>query len=245
MTLAIRGDRASSLSLQLGPRTWLLAIASGFGRVDGLATESALLARLRAECERRSRSARFRRAIDHPAGAATAMLSVLTRVNCDLYTCTASHDDYVTAAASLTAVLVVQGRAYAIQAGSTAAYLAHEEQIVALSEDDAFDERFGALLFRALGAGGPLDVTISSATLAPGDAIVLLGRRAQGDAERRALLAQLDASELGDHVLVARFEHDESPEPRMARPAPRLNAAAVIGRIAATITFLLAVVSSR
>ena len=243
MTLAIRGDRASCLSLQLGPHTWLLAVASGFGHLAGIATESALLARLRAECERRSRSPRFRRAIDHPGGAATAMLAVLTRVNGDLYASTASHEDYVTAAASLTAVLVVHGRAYAIQAGSTAAYLAHQGEVVALSEDDVFDERSGSLLFRALGVGPALDVTISSAALAPGDAIVLLGRRARGDAERRALLGQLEASDPGEHVLVARFERDD-----VAAREPEIGGAIgvvpALARAAAAIAFLVAMVCS-
>lgn len=242
MTLAIRGDRASSLSIQLGPHTWLLAMASGFGHVGGAATEAALLARLRAECERRARGARFRRAIDHPAGAATAMLAVLSRVNCDLYASTASHDDYVTAAASLTAVLVVHGRAFAIQAGSTAAYLAHDDDVVALSEDDVFDDR-GSLLYRALGLGSALDVTISSATLAPNDAILLLGRRVRDGAERRALLAQLEAPDPGDHVLVARFERDDPPLVQR-RDAPRLELAPIV-RVAAALAFLIAAVCSR
>ena len=244
MTLAIRGDRASCLSVQLGPRTWLLAVASGFGRVDGLATETALLGRLRAECARRARSPRFRRAIDHPAGAATAMIAVLTRVNGDLYACTASHDDYVTAAASLTCVLVVHGRAYAIQAGSTAAYLAHGGDVVALSEDDVFDDRPGSLLYRALGVGPALDVTISSAPLAPGDAIVLLGTRARGDAERRALVDQLEASEPGEHVLVARFERDDAGavEPPGAEAA---GARPALVRFAAAVAFFVAAVFTR
>jgi hypothetical protein len=244
MTLAIRGDRASSLSLQLGQRTWLLAVASGFGRIGGLTTESALLARLRAECERRARSARFRRAIDHPAGAATAMLAVLTRVNCDLYAYTASHEDYVTAAASLTAVLIVHGRVYAIQAGSTAAYLAHEGEIVALSADDVFDERHGSLLFRALGVAPALDVTISSAALAPGDAIILLGRRARDEAERGTLLAQLEAPDPGDHVLIARFEQEETAAPDLSG-ARQTGKRPWFARVMAAVAFAIAAVRGR
>lgn len=240
MTLAIRGDRASSLSLQLGPHTWLLAIASGFGGVGGVTTESALLARLRIECERRARGARFRRAIDNPAGAATAMLAVLSRVNCDLFAATASHDDYVTAAASLTVVLVVHARAFAIQAGSTAAYLIHDGDVVALSEDDVFDDRPGGVLFRAIGLGPALDVTIASAPLAPNDAILLLGRRVRDAAERSALAEQLDDVEAGDHVLVASFERDD-PLPLQPRVAT-LHLAAPFVRAAAAIAFLIAAV---
>ena len=77
MTLAIRGDRTSCLSLQLGPGTWLLAVARGFGQIGGAPTETALLSRLRLECQRRMRSPRFRRAIDRPQAAATAMLAIM------------------------------------------------------------------------------------------------------------------------------------------------------------------------
>jgi hypothetical protein len=59
MDVAIRGDRASCLSLQLGPRSWLFAVARGFGTVDGAAAAPATLERLRAECERRLRTERL------------------------------------------------------------------------------------------------------------------------------------------------------------------------------------------
>jgi serine/threonine protein phosphatase PrpC len=243
MTLAIRGDRASCLSLQLGPRTWLLAVASGFGSIDGLATEAALLARLRAECERRVRSARFRRAIDRPQAAATAMLALLTRVNGDLYACTASHEDYVTAAASLTAVVIVHGYAYVMHAGATAAYLARDGAIVSLSRDDVFDERRRPLLVRALAVAPVLDVTISSAILAPGDAIVLVGRRLRDEVERRALLGNLDASDPGEHVLIARFEQDDSvPADARGAPARQPVLMPAVARCAAAIAFLAAAV---
>jgi hypothetical protein len=243
MTLAIRGDRASCLSLQLAPRTWLLAVASGFGSIGGLATEAALLARLRAECDRRVRSARFRRAIERPQTAATAMLALLTRVNGDLYASTASHEDYVTAAASLTAVVIVQGYAYAVHAGATAAYLARDGEIVSLTRDDVFDERSRPLLVRALAVAPMLDVTTSSAILAPGDAIVLVGRRLRDAAERHALLGNLGASDPGEHVLVARFEQDDAipSDARGVAARPWLPMPA-IARFAAAIAFLTAAV---
>ena len=245
MTLAIRGDRTSCLSLQLAPRTWLLAIARGFGSVAGVATEAALLARLRTECERRIRSPRFRSAIDRPAAAATAMHGVLARVNADLYACTASHEDYVTAAASLTSVVIVHGHAYVMHAGSTAAYLAREGEIVPLFRDDVFEERRGTLLVRAFAVAPVLDVTISSAMLAPGDAIVLLGRRLRGDAERRAVLANLEAGDPGERVLIARFEQDDvaAAEAFVAEPPRRLGRA--LARFAAAIAFVVALVSGR
>jgi hypothetical protein len=209
MTLAIRGDRTSCLSLQLGSGTWLLAVARGFGQMGGLPIESALLARLRTECQGRMRSPLFRRAIARPQAAATAMLAVLARVNGALYANTANHDDYVTAAASLTAVIVVQGFAYVIHAGATAAYLARGGAIAPLCNDDVMEERPIPVLARAFAAAPVLDVSISNVSLIPGDAIVLLGRRIAGASERQTLLERLEASDPGEQILVARFEDDE------------------------------------
>jgi hypothetical protein len=244
MTLAIRGDRASCLSLQLGSGTWLLAVARGFGQVGGAPTESALLARLRTECQRRMRSPRFRRAIDRPQAAATALLAILARVNGALYASTASHDDYVTAAASLTAVLVVQRVAYVIHAGATAAYLARGGDVVALCEDDAMDDRPVAVLARAFAIAPVLDVVVTNARLIGGDAIVLLGRRIAGENDRRALLDRLEAAEPGEQILVARFEDDavaafEAPRAAVALPAPILR---ILVSVAAAIVFIAAAV---
>ena len=243
MTLAIRGDRTSCLSLQLGPGTWLLAVARGFGQMGGLPIESALLARLRAECQGRMRSPLFRRAIDRPQAAATAMLAVLGRVNGVLYANTANHDDYVTAAASLTAVIIVQGVAYVIHVGATAAYLARAGAIAPLCDDDVMEERPVPVLIRAFAAAPTLDVGISNVRLIPGDAIVLLGRRITGASERRTLVDRVEASELGEQILVARFEEDAGA----IAPAPSATlCTSKIGRaftgIVAAIGFLAAAV---
>jgi hypothetical protein len=244
MTLAIRGDRTSCLSLQLGPGTWLLAVARGFGQMGGLPIESALLARLRSECQGRMRSPLFRRAIARPQAAATAMLAVLARVNGSLYANTANHDDYVTTAASLTAVIVVQGLAYVIHAGATAAYLARAGAIAPLCNDDVMEERPIPVLARAFAAAPALDVGISNVSLIPGDAIVLLGRRIAGASERQTLLERLEASDLGEQILVARFEDDESaifPASSAAVFVVPTMARMVTG-IAASIGFLAAAV---
>jgi hypothetical protein len=242
MTLAIRGGRAS-LRLQLGPRTWLLAVTRGFGRINGLASEAALLQRLQTECDRHGRYARFRRSMDRPQAAATAIQAILTRVNFDLFTATASHDDYVTAAASLTAVLVVEDRAVVMQAGSTAAYLARNGEVVALCGDDHFDGQGMPLLFRALAIAPALDIAISTATLAQGDAIVLIDRRLRTPADHRALLAQLEAANPGEHFLVARIERDDTPK-SVAPSLPQGRPASYCGfaRLAAALAFLIAVV---
>jgi hypothetical protein len=242
MNVAIRGDRASCLTMQFGPRTWFLAVTRGFGIVDGAPVERALLSRLRTECERRLRSERFRRAIDRPQAAATAVLAVLSRVNSDLYARTAGHDDYVPAAASLTAALIVRGRAYIMHAGGTAAYLAHRGDVVALSGDDTFDDAALPLLARSLGTTATLDLAVSSVTLDEGDVIILVGRRIPGDVDGRGFIAHLESSDLSEHLLVARFEHEDAAEEVVARERGRdpVFYAVAFARIAAAIGFVLA-----
>lgn len=230
--------------MQLGRRTWLLAVTRGFGAIDGVPTERELLARLRAECERRLRNKRFRRAVDRPQAAATALLAALARVNGELFARTAGHDDYVTAASSLTAALIVRGQAYVMHSGGTAAYLAHRGEVVALSGDDTFDDAPLPLLSRALGTTATLDVTVSSVMLDEGDVVVLLGHRVPGDVDRRTLIAHVEAADPVEHVLVARFEHDDAGgDPEIGEPRIRfaVRVGAVV-RIVAAIGLALALV---
>ena len=246
MDVAIRGDRASCLTMQLGPRTWLLAVTRGFGSVAGVPTERALLAELRAECERRLRRERFRRAVDRPPSAATAVLAALARVNSELYARTAGHDDYVTAACSLTAVLIVRGHAFVMHCGATAAYLAHGGDVIALSGDDTFDDAGLPLLSRALGTSTSLDVAVSSVLLDAGDIVILLGRRVPGDVDRRSLIAHVESAEPGDHVLVARFERDDAADDGGYEPRrPNLALVPVIVRAAVGALLVLALVLAR
>jgi hypothetical protein len=242
MDVAIRGDRASCLTMQLAPRTWLFAVARGFGSIDGAPIERALLTRLRAECERRLRSERFRRAIDRPHAAASAMLAALSRVNGEIFARSAAHDDYVTAGSSFTAALVVRGRAYVLHAGATAAYLAHAGDVVALSGDDGFDESGALLLARAFGAAPSLDVAVTSVSLDEGDVIVLLDRRVPGDVDRRALIAHVEAAAPNDHVLVARFERDDALAIDVASTPPPVPLAPAIARLIAAVIFVVLVV---
>ncbi len=205
MDVAIRGDRASCLSLQLGTRSWLFAVARGFGTIDGVAAAPATLARVRGECERRLKAERFRRAIDRPQAAATAVLAVLSRVNDDIFSRSASHDDYVTAGCSLTATLVVRGHAYVIHSGGTAAYLAHRGDVTALTAEDAL-EAATPLLSRALGAAASLDVSVSSVAVDSGDVMILMGHRVRGEVDRRALIAHVEEAGVNEHMLVVRFD---------------------------------------
>jgi serine/threonine protein phosphatase PrpC len=235
--------------MQLGPRTWFFALARGFGGVDGMPVERALLTRLRAECERRMRGERFRRAVDRPHAAATAVLAALARVNGELYVRSAAHDDYVTAAASFTAALIVRGRAYVMHAGGTAAYLAHRGDVVALSGDDLFDDSDMPLLGRTLATTPNLDVAVTSVTLDPGDVIVLVGHRVPGDVDRRALIAHVEATDSKEHVLVVRFESDDATdadedEERVPR-FDRARLASLLARVAAGVAFALALAWAR
>ncbi len=247
MDVAIRGDRASCLTMQLGQRTWLLAVTRGFGAVDGVPTERALLAALRTECERRLRSERFRRAVDRPHAAATAVLAALARVNGELFARTPGHDDYVTAASSLTAALIVRGHAYVMHCGGTAAYLAHRGEVAALSGDDTFEDAALPVLSRAIGTTAALDVSVSSVTLDEGDVVVLLGHRVPGDVDRRALIAHVESADPIEHVLVARFERDDASDDGDAETArPRFTVKIVtVVRVAAAIALTLALVFAR
>lgn len=211
MDVAIRGDRASCLSLQIGPRSWLFAVARGFGTVDGVAAAPATLARLRIECERRLKGERFRRAVDRPQAAATALLGVLARVNGDVYARSAAHEDYVTAACSLTATLVVRGHAYVVHSGGTAAYLAHKGDVSALTAEDVLEGAHSSLLSRALGTAPSLDVSVSSVCVDAGDVMILMGHRVRGDVDRRALITHVEEAGTSEHMLVVRFDDGDRP----------------------------------
>jgi len=216
--VAIRGDRASCLSLQLGPHAWLFAVARGFGTVDGVAAAPATLGRLRSECERRVRGERFRRSIDRPQAAATAMLGVLSRVNGALFTRSAGHDDYVTAGCSLTAALIVRGHAYVIHTGGTAAYLAHKGSVTALTGDDVLDDAAGIVLSRALGTSSALDVAVSSVVVDSGDVMILMGHRVRDPVDRRALIAHVEEAGTNEHMLVVRFDENDRAIDELATP---------------------------
>lgn len=233
--------------MALGPRTWLLAVTRGFGSVDGVPTERALLAQLRAECERRLRRERFRRAVNRPPAAATAVLAALARANAEIHARTPGHDDYVTAACSLTAVLIVRGHAYVMHCGGTAAYLAHGNDVIALSGDDTFEDAGLPVLARALGTSTGLDVAVSSVLLDAGDIVILTSRRLSGSVDRRSLAAHVESADPGDQVLVARFERDDAADDGAANDSRRkaFRVAPVLVRAAVAVLLVLALVLAR
>ncbi len=210
MDVAIRGDRASCLSVRIGPHAWLFAVARGFGSIDGVAAAPAALGRLRAECERRARGERFRRAIARTNTAAAALLGVLARVNGELFARSAGNDDYVPAGCSLTAVLVLHEHLYVMHAGGTAAYLAHRGEVRALTADDLLDDAALPLLGRALGTSAALDIAVTCVDVEPGDVMMLLGHRVRGEVDRRALIAHVERAGPSEHMLVVRFDDGDA-----------------------------------
>lgn len=239
MDVAIRGDRASCLTLQLGAQSWLFAVARGFGTVDGQSAAPSTLSRIRSECERRLKSERFRRAVDRPEAAATALLGVLSRVNGEIFTRSAAHDDYVTVGCSLSAALVVRGRAYVIHTGGTAAYLAHAGDLKWLTGNDALDEGTLPVLSRALGTTNSLDVSVSSVGLASGDVVILLAHRVHGELDRRALIAHVEAAGPSEHVLVVRFDAgDHALEDALFLDAARGNGLTLVRACVAVASFV-------
>ena len=221
MDVAIRGDRAGCLTVQLAPQTWLFAVAAGFGVIDGQACAPATLGRVRAECERRIRNERFRRAIDRPHAASSALLGVLAHVNSDLFVRSAAHADYVTAGCSISAVLTVRDRGYVVHAGGTAAYLVHDGSVRALTVDDTFEDVPKTLLARALGTSANLDVCVSNFALQFGDVVVLVAHRIHGEIDRRSLIAHVEGAAPSEQLLVVRFDDEDRVHRRGRAPSVR------------------------
>lgn len=192
MDVAISGDRGSCLTQDLGPGTYLFAVAHGFGHVEGQPIAPAVLERLREDVQRRSRGDRLRRARARSRDVTKVLGNAFERVNDEVHARTASHEDYVTAGCSLTGVVLVDDRAYLAHVGSTAAYLARDGRVVSLTKPDAFDAAGVSVLTRAVGAAPSLEVGVCSFALSEGDALVL--------------------SAAGEQVLVARYTPPAEPQ---------------------------------
>lgn len=212
MDVAIRGDLASCSTLRLAPATWAFAIARGFGEIDGMPIARAALSRFEAECRRRSRGERRRKRLQHSHTAASALCGTLARVNGALYLRSPGNDDYVPAACSLSAALVVRNRAYVAHAGSTAVYLVHDGSVMALTGQDAFDDAGVSVLSRALGVAPALAFTVSSVALESGDVLALCGH-AIAQMPDADFIESLESSQ--EQVLRVRYEpSDDTPPPR-------------------------------
>jgi serine/threonine protein phosphatase PrpC len=232
MDVAISGDRACCLTQELGPDTYLFAVANGFGTVEGQPIAPAVLARLRGEFERRARGDRLRRAEHRAKGITSSLLSAFARVNEDLHARTASHEDYVTAGCSVTGVLLVQERAYLAHVGSTAAYLARDGYVVSLTKNDAFEDEGVPVLMRALVCAPTVEVAICNFSLSEGDALVLAGRRLR---EPQSIAHSTQKTASGDQLLVVRYARP--PQPEVPEQAESHTFATVLTGVLATVFF--------
>lgn len=218
MDVAIRGDLASCLTLRLAPATWLFAIARGFGEIEGAPIARAALTRLEGECRRRTRGETRSRRLLRSHNAATTLCGALARVNGALYLRSAGHDDYVPAACSLSAALVVRDRAYVAHAGSTAVYLVHGQNVLALTSGDIF-EGDQPVLSRALGIAPALAFTVSSIGLESGDILALCGHALREVFDSRHFIEALETG-TEQQVLRVRYESsDELPVPCERKPS--------------------------
>jgi hypothetical protein len=221
MDVAIRGDLASCLTLRLASSTWVFAISRGFGEVDGVPIARAALTRFESECRRRTRSEARRRRLLRSHVAASVLCGALARVNSALYLRSAGHDDYVPSACSISAALVVRNRAYVSHAGSTAVYLVHGGDVLALTGDEAFETSPGVpVLARALGVEPALNFAVSSIALENGDVLAFCGHTMRGNVDSQRFVEMLENGP-EPHVLRVRYEASDDiwslPERRRAR----------------------------
>ncbi|MDQ2992346.1 MAG: hypothetical protein M3R30_05945 [Candidatus Eremiobacteraeota bacterium] len=173
MGVALSGDRAARVSIVLGSGAQLLAVAEGFGRIDGVPVANAALQRLRIAFERRRRGDRIARALERPEGAAALLSGSVVRLNDEIYARGASHADFVSAGCSLTAVLLVGNHAIAAHLGATAAYLTRDGHSRALTPQHVVADLPVRLLTRALGAQPVCEPSMASFDIDDGDTLVL------------------------------------------------------------------------
>lgn len=172
MNVAISGDRSTCLTDELAPGTFLFALARGFGEVKGAPVAQFALSRLRTDIARRTRGRRLERALRRPKGIAAMLTASLKHVSADVYGCTASNDDFVTAGCSVTTALLIDNALHLAHAGATAAYLLRDGNIVRLTKSDAIQTPAGLLVTRALGIADDLRVSVGTIALTDGDTLV-------------------------------------------------------------------------
>ncbi len=185
MNVAISGDRSTALTDELSPGTFLFALARGFGGVRGTPIAQLALARLRADVVRRTRGRGLMRALRRPKGIAALLSASLKHVSAEIFSQTASNDDYVDAGCSLTMALLIGDSLHVAHAGGTAAYLLRDGNVVRLTKTDAIQTSAGMLLTRALGTEPDLRVSVGTIALSDGDGIVFAARRYSPEEEQR------------------------------------------------------------
>lgn len=122
---------------QLHRNVTLLAVADGFGRPQG-ATASALILEAVREIVRRD----LKRAIPPRSLTATDVRQLLVRAFCHanerLLHVSGGSSDYVAAASTCTAILIVSSEAFIAHVGDSRAYLLRRGELVQLTSDEAF-----------------------------------------------------------------------------------------------------------
>lgn len=200
MQITISGETRRCFTSVLGTGVRAFAVCDGFGSIGGMRVEEAALASLRDVLAARARSPRFAFQLERPKAMSSLLVSVVSRVNSELYARSASHDDYVTAGASLTLVVLCADRAYLAHMGNTAAYLSRGGYMISLTKDDSwlFDAPAGRavavsahppVLTRALGIAPTIELSVCSFRVSSDDSLVLSNRRLSGFEDRRALSA--------------------------------------------------------
>ncbi len=218
MGVALSGDRAARVSIALCSGAQLLAVAEGFGRIDGVPVANAALQRLRIAFERHHRGDRIARALERPESAAALLCESVARLNEEIYARGASHADFVSASCSLTGVLLVGNHAIAAHLGATAAYLTRDGHSRALTPRHVIADLPVRLLTRACGAQPVCEPSMASFDIEDGDTLVLT------DSVNRPLI-------------VREFRHDDLDT--FAMGASGASRAAIV-RVAAGIFFALA-----
>ncbi len=231
MNVAVSGDRGSCVTRLIAPQTYLFAVANGFGFVEGEPIAGNVLERLQDDLQRRARRVK---------SAKNLLASAFSRVNDEVHARTASHEDYVTAGCSATAVLLVENRAYLAHAGSTGAYLARDGYVVSLTKNDTFEEEGTVpVLTRAIGIAPVIDAAACTFTLNDGDTLVLAGRRLREAEERRRLAECLaygsQAVTTGEQMVIVRFQREEREQ--VPVHAESQSAQSVVIGVLATILF--------
>jgi serine/threonine protein phosphatase PrpC len=163
----------------LAPGIALLVLAEGFGRVRGRpATEIAVL---------EVRNALRRRVRSDGRNAKAALLAAFSRANAHVFAHSGTSYDFVAAASSISAALLVAGRAHIAHIGATRVYLGRNQSLLALGDDGLGTsgqtstrtstlrtEPFaGCVLMYALGAQSTIEPTYASVQLMHGDSLVL------------------------------------------------------------------------
>jgi len=180
-------SRDACCSEALASDVALLAVADGFGTVGRGHIADTAVALLRDFLRRKMRSGALTARNASPLTLRRLMLAAFAHANSRLYSQSGSHDDYVASGTSLTAALVVGSHVFIGHVGEARAYLLREDQISALTEDDAIAPEVGgggkttigagartrSLLTRTLGTQSTLEATVTHLDLRDNDRLVL------------------------------------------------------------------------